>query len=143
MDTQNQCICRQKLALHVPIVLPHIQTFLVIIEPLPCAGASEKTAQQVSAIVEVIWAAAAQPLVMGLAGASIYFPTLPAGTALRVLALTAIGTTLSVCHRPDLSLQCSASMEHVTKPATARLLPCLLPPWWQLQCTNHAQLLPS
>ena len=55
------------------------------------AGASEETVQQVQGILEVIWAGAIQPLVMGLAGASIYFPSLPSGTALRALALTAVG----------------------------------------------------
>lgn len=55
------------------------------------AGASEKTVQQAQGTVEMVWAGAMQPLVMGLAGASIYFPSLSSGTALRALALTAIG----------------------------------------------------
>ena len=59
--------------------------------PSVSAGASEKTVHQAQGILEVVWAGAMQPLVMGLAGASIYFPSLPSGTALRALALTAIG----------------------------------------------------
>ena len=55
------------------------------------AGASEKTVQEAQGILEVVWAGAMQPLVMGLAGASIYFPALPTGTALRALALAGIG----------------------------------------------------
>ena len=55
------------------------------------AGASEKTVQEAQGMLEVVWAGAMQPLVMGLAGASIYFPALPSGTALRALALAAIG----------------------------------------------------
>lgn len=38
-----------------------------------------------------MWAVAVQPLVMGLAGASIHFETLPSGVALKALAVTAIG----------------------------------------------------
>ena len=49
------------------------------------------TVQQAQGTLEVVWAGAVQPLVMGLAGASIYFPSLPSGAALRALALTAIG----------------------------------------------------
>ena len=57
-----------------------------------CAiGASQKTGQEVQAVVEALWAVAVQPLVMGLAGASIQFSTLPAGVALKALALAAIG----------------------------------------------------
>lgn len=55
------------------------------------AGASEKTVQQAQGILEVVWAGAMQPLVMGLAGASIYFSSMPSGLALRALALTAVG----------------------------------------------------
>ena len=58
---------------------------------LSAAGASEQTVQQVQGMLEVAWAGAIQPLVMGLAGASIHFASLPPGTALKALALTAIG----------------------------------------------------
>ena len=43
------------------------------------------------ALLEIVWAVAIQPLVMGLAGASIHFATLPSGVALKALALAAIG----------------------------------------------------
>ncbi len=42
-------------------------------------------------MLEIVWAVAVQPLVMGLAGASIHFETLPSGIALKALAVTAIG----------------------------------------------------
>ena len=42
-------------------------------------------------MLEIVWAVAVQPLVMGLAGASIHFDTLPSGVALKALALAAIG----------------------------------------------------
>ena len=41
-------------------------------------------------MLEIVWAVAVQPLVMGLAGASIHFDTLPSGVALKALALAAI-----------------------------------------------------
>lgn len=55
------------------------------------AGASKRSSEEVRALLEVAWAVAVQPLVMGLAGASIHFETLPSGVALKALAVTAIG----------------------------------------------------
>ena len=63
---------------------------------LVSAGASVKTSQQVQGNLEAVWAGAIQPLVMGLAGASVYIPALPSGTALRALALSAIGESSMV-----------------------------------------------
>lgn len=55
------------------------------------AGATSSSVAEVHAILERIWATAAQPLVMGLAGASVRFSTLPSGLALKALATAAIG----------------------------------------------------
>ncbi len=54
-------------------------------------GASERSSEEVRALLEIVWAVAVQPLVMGLAGASIHIDTLPSGIALKALAVTAIG----------------------------------------------------
>ena len=54
-------------------------------------GASKRSSDEVGALLEIVWAVAVQPLVMGLAGASIHFDTLPSGIALKALAVTAIG----------------------------------------------------
>ncbi len=54
-------------------------------------GASNRSIEEVRALLEIVWAVAVQPLVMGLAGASIHFETLPSGVALKALAVTAIG----------------------------------------------------
>ena len=55
------------------------------------AGASQKSVSEVEIILETIWATAVQPLVMGLAGASVQFSVLPSGVALKSLAVAAIG----------------------------------------------------
>lgn len=54
-------------------------------------GASASTVEEVQALLEVVWAGALQPLVMGLAGASVRFDALPSHLAIRALALAAIG----------------------------------------------------
>lgn len=90
------------------------------------AGASEKTTQQVQGILEVVWAGAIQPLVMGLAGASIHFGSLPTGTALRALALTAIGES---------PLQC------VFQPSFSFDLTCAVLLRSRLKAFRHMQLL--
>ena len=61
---------------------------------MPCictVGASKRSSEEVWAVLEIVWAVAVQPLVMGLAGASIHIDTLPSGVALKALAVTAIG----------------------------------------------------
>lgn len=80
-------------------------------------------------MLEVVWAVAVQPLVMGLAGASIHFDTLPSGVALKALAVAAIGKH---GHQPILVLHvlililsiqtacvmkhaCNACSEHVSR----------------------------
>ena len=55
------------------------------------AGASTSTGQEVHEVLELLWAGALQPLVMGLAGASVRFDALPSHLAARALALAAIG----------------------------------------------------
>ena len=61
-------------------------------------------------MVETLWAVAVQPLVMGLAGASIQFSTLPSGVALKALALAAIGEH---ANRADHMFVCHTFMCHM------------------------------
>lgn len=71
----------------------HAHTFLIglCMSCICTAGASKRSSEEVRALLEIVWAVAVQPLVMGLAGASIHFETLPSGFALKALAVTAIG----------------------------------------------------
>ena len=52
--------------------------------------------EEVQELLELLWAGAAQPLVMGLAGASIRFDALPSHVAVRALALAALGNLQSI-----------------------------------------------
>ena len=60
--------------------------YLVVI-----AGASSRSTQEVQELLGLLWAGALQPLVFGLAGASIRFDALPVHLGLKALAVAAIG----------------------------------------------------
>ena len=90
-------------------------------------GASKRSSEEVRAVLEIVWAVAVQPLVMGLAGASIHFDTLPSGVALKALAVTAIGEH---GHKPIftlhvliliLSIQTACVMKHAYNARTEHL----------------------
>ena len=57
------------------------------------AGASARSPQEVQELLELVWAGAIQPLLFGLAGASVRFDTLPLHLGLKALAVAAIGKT--------------------------------------------------
>ncbi|KAL0039470.1 hypothetical protein WJX79_009541 [Trebouxia sp. C0005] len=71
-------------------------------------GASKRSSEEVRAVLEVVWAVAVQPLVMGLAGASIHFDTLPSGVALKALAVAAIGLFTRACAAMMTLMACKA-----------------------------------
>ncbi|DBA85759.1 TPA: hypothetical protein ACH3X1_005319 [Trebouxia sp. C0004] len=71
-------------------------------------GASKRSSEEVKALLEIVWAVAVQPLVMGLAGASIHIDTLPSGVALKALAVTAIGLFTRACAAMMTLVACKA-----------------------------------
>lgn len=60
------------------------------------AGASRRSPQEVQELLELVWAGAIQPLLFGLAGASVRFDTLPKHLGLKALAVAAIGENCAV-----------------------------------------------
>ena len=74
-------------------------------------------------MLELVWATVIQPLVMGLAGASIKFSTLHSGFALKALAVAAGGAF-------------SLPEQHILLPALQRADTCIVAQHCMFLCTS-------